>query len=93
MREKSARIREAVKVLDGMNVDFEYDGEMSAGVALNKEMMSLYPFCRLSAPANVLVMPALHTAHVASHLLQELGDGVTIGPVLMGLNARRRSRR
>ena len=85
MREKSARIRDAVQVLDSMNVDFEYDGEMSAGVALNKEMMSLYPFCRLSAPANVLVMPALHSAHIASSLLQELGDGVTIGPVTIGL--------
>ena len=85
MREKSARIRDAVHVLDGMKVDFEYDGEMSAGVALNKEMMSLYPFCRLSGPANVLVMPALHSAHIASHLLQELGDGVTIGPVTIGL--------
>jgi len=85
MREKSARIRDAVAVLDGMNVDFEYDGEMSAGVALNKEMMSLYPFCRLSAPANVLVMPALHSAHISAHLLQELGDGVTIGPVTIGL--------
>ena len=85
MREKSERIRDAVHVLDGMKVDFEYDGEMSAGVALNKEMMSLYPFCRLSGPANVLIMPALHSAHIASHLLQELGDGVTIGPVTVGL--------
>jgi malate dehydrogenase (oxaloacetate-decarboxylating)(NADP+) len=85
MREKSARIRDAVQVLDGMNVDFEYDGEMSAGVALNKEMMSLYPFCRLSGPANVLIMPALHTAHIASNMLQELSDGVTIGPITVGL--------
>jgi malate dehydrogenase (oxaloacetate-decarboxylating)(NADP+) len=85
IREKSVRIRDAVNVLDSMNVDFEYDGEMSASVALNKEMMSLYPFCRLSGPANVLVMPGLHSAHIASHMLQELGDGVTIGPVLMGL--------
>ncbi len=84
-REKSVRIIDAVKLLDSMNVDFEYDGEMSASVALNKEMLSLYPFCRLSAPANVLIMPALHSAHIASHMLQELGDGVTIGPVLMGL--------
>ncbi len=85
MREKAARIRDAVKVLDGMKVDFEYDGEMAANVALNKELKSIYPFCRLSGPANVLIMPALHTGHVASNLLQELSDGVTIGPVLMGL--------
>ena len=86
MREKSIRIRDAVKVLDGMKVDFEYEGEMSASTALNKELMSLYPFCRLTDTANVLVMPALHSAHIASHLLSELGDGVTIGPVLMGLS-------
>lgn len=84
-REKSLRIIEAVKVLDNMNVDFEYDGEMSASVALDKEMLSLYPFCRLTAPANILIMPALHSAHIASHMLQELSDGVTIGPILMGL--------
>ena len=86
MREKSARIREAVQVLDSLNVDFEYDGEMSADVALNKEMMSLYPFCRLSDTANVLIMPALHTANIASTMLQELSDGVTIGPIICGLN-------
>jgi malate dehydrogenase (oxaloacetate-decarboxylating)(NADP+) len=85
MREKATRIREAVKLMDGMRVDFEYEGEMSADVALNKDLMALYPFCRLSGPANVLVMPALHSAHVASKMLQELGDGVTIGPIMMGL--------
>jgi len=85
MREKSSRIRETVKVLDSMNVDFEYDGEMSADVALNKEMMSLYPFCRLSDTANVLIMPALHTANIASTMLQEFSGGVAIGPILCGL--------
>ncbi len=86
MREKAARIRDAVKMLDSMNVDFEYDGEMSVSVALNKELMSLYPFCRLSDSANVLIMPALHTAHVSANMMQELGEGITIGPVLIGLN-------
>ncbi len=86
MREKSERIREAVRVLDGMNVDFEYEGEMAANVALNKELMSLYPFSRLSGPANILIMPALHSAHIASNLLQELVEGVTIGPILMGFD-------
>lgn len=85
IREKSERIRDAVKVLDSMNVDFEYDGEMSASVALNRDMMKRYPFCRLTAPANILVMPALHSAHISSHILQELSDGVKIGPILMGL--------
>lgn len=85
MREKAERIRDAVKIMDERKVDFEYDGEMAAAVALNAELMSLYPFCRLSAPANVLIMPALHTAHVSSGLLRELGHGALIGPILVGL--------
>jgi malate dehydrogenase (oxaloacetate-decarboxylating)(NADP+) len=85
MREKAARVRDAINVMNALEVDFEFDGEMSADVALNKDLMALYPFCRLSGPANVLIMPALHTAHVSSKMLQELGDGVTIGPIVMGL--------
>jgi malate dehydrogenase (oxaloacetate-decarboxylating)(NADP+) len=85
MHDTADRIRQAVKVLDSRNVDFEYDGEMSADVALNPDLMKLYPFCRLSGPANVLVMPALHSANIASKLLQELGGGSMIGPMLVGL--------
>jgi malate dehydrogenase (oxaloacetate-decarboxylating)(NADP+) len=84
-REKTIRIREAVAELDRRQVDFEYDGEMSAEVALDPQVMELYPFCRLSGPANVLIMPALHTANIAAGLLQELGNRTVIGPILMGL--------
>ena len=68
-----------------MNVDFEYEGEVSADVALNEELMNLYPFSRLSGPANVLIMPGLNSAHISVKLLKELGGGSIIGPVLMGL--------
>ena len=86
MKEKAHRIREAVNILDTLKVDFEYDGEMAPDVALNPHLMKLYPFCKLSAPANVLIMPALNTAVVATKLFQELGDGKLIGPVLSGLS-------
>ena len=86
MAEKAERIRKAVAVLDSRNVDFEYDGEMSADVALDPELLKLYPFCRLSGPANVLVMPALHTANIASKLMQKLGGGSVVGPLLMGMS-------
>jgi malate dehydrogenase (oxaloacetate-decarboxylating)(NADP+) len=82
---KAARVRDVVAELDRRQVDFEYDGEMSADVALDPELMRLYPFCRLSGPANVLIMPALHTAHISSKLLQQLGGGTVIGPLLVGL--------
>lgn len=86
MREKAQRIRDAVKILDERKVDFQYDGEMSPDVALNKEMLELYPFSRLKEPANVLIMPALHSAAIASTMLHELGDVAEIGPILMGMD-------
>ncbi|MGM0560508.1 MAG: NADP-dependent malic enzyme [Pseudomonadota bacterium] len=85
-REKAVRVREALDLLDARQPDFEYDGEMQADVALNHDlMMELYPFCRLSGPANVLIMPALHSANIVTKLVKELGSGTMIGPLLMGL--------
>ena len=84
--ERSARVMEAVKILDSKRVDFEYDGEMAADVALNPELMTAYPFCRLSGPANVLVMPAFHSASISTKMLQELGGAMVIGPLLVGLD-------
>ncbi|MBP7062545.1 NADP-dependent malic enzyme [Ferrovibrio sp.] len=83
-------VRQAVMELDqlragGHEVNFEYDGEMSAAVALNPDLQKIYSFCRLSGPANVLIMPGLHSALISSQLLQELGGGTVIGPLLVGL--------
>ncbi len=83
--ERAVYVRNAVKVLDGRQVDFEYDGEMSADVALSREAMLQYPFCRLTAPANVLVMPAAHSASISTKMLQQLGGVTVIGPLLTGL--------
>jgi len=83
--ERSDKVREAVGLLDERNVDFEYDGEMAADVALNREKMALYPFCRLTGAANVLVMPAFHSASISTMMLQELGGSTIIGPILVGL--------
>ena len=83
--ERSDRVREAVQILDKRRVDFEYDGEMAADVALNEALMEQYPFIRLSGPANVLVMPAFHSASIATKMLQELGGSTVIGPLLVGL--------
>ncbi len=82
----SQRINEAVSLLETRDTDFEYDGEMSVDVALNPELMELYPFCRLSEPANVLIMPGLQSANIAWKLLQSLGDATAIGPLLVGLS-------
>jgi malate dehydrogenase (oxaloacetate-decarboxylating)(NADP+) len=84
--ERSARVQEAVRILDRRRVDFEYDGEMAADVALNPDLMAAYPFCRLSGPANVLIMPAFHSAAISTRMLQELGGAHVIGPLLVGLD-------
>jgi malate dehydrogenase (oxaloacetate-decarboxylating)(NADP+) len=84
--ERSERVKEAVRILDGQHVDFEYDGEMAADVALNRDVMAQYPFCRLTGPANVLVMPAFHSASISTKMLQELGGSTVIGPLIVGLD-------
>jgi malate dehydrogenase (oxaloacetate-decarboxylating)(NADP+) len=80
------RIRDAVKIMDGRSdVDFEYEGEMSPDTALDPELQKLYPFMRLTGPANVLVMPGLQTANISAKLMRELGGDAVIGPMLVGM--------
>jgi malate dehydrogenase (oxaloacetate-decarboxylating)(NADP+) len=83
--ESAERVHAAMALLDRAKVDFEYDGEMSAAVALDRELLKAYPFCRLSAPANVLVMPSRDAASIACKLMQKLGGGTIVGPLLIGL--------
>jgi malate dehydrogenase (oxaloacetate-decarboxylating)(NADP+) len=83
--ERSLRIREAVSILEKRGADFEFDGEMSPDVALKPEARALYPFCRLSDSANVLIMPAIHSASISTKLVQLLGGATVIGPILVGL--------
>ncbi|MEO0061466.1 MAG: hypothetical protein RLZZ08_26 [Pseudomonadota bacterium] len=78
-------IRDAVHILDGKDPGFEYEGEMAPDAALNPKVMALYPFSRLSGPANVLVMPGLQSANLSAKLLRELAGNATIGPMLIGM--------
>ena len=83
--ERSERIVEAVHILDHRGVGFEYDGELAADVALDREKLAVYPFSRLSDTANVLIMPAIHSASISTKLLREAGDVTVLGPLLIGL--------
>ena len=78
-------IREAVHILDREQPGFEYEGEMAPDAALNETVMALYPFSRLSAPANVLIMPGLQSANLSAKLLRELAGGAVIGPMMIGM--------
>ena len=83
--DRGEKVREAIRMLDGMNVDFEYEGEMPPELALNPEARANYPFMRLTGDANVLVMPAIHSASISTRLVQSLGGATVIGPLLVGL--------
>jgi malate dehydrogenase (oxaloacetate-decarboxylating)(NADP+) len=79
-------VRGAVRLLDERGgLDFEYEGEMAPDVALNPAMHRVYPFSRLTGPANVLVMPGLQSANLSAKLLSELGGDAVIGPMLVGM--------
>ena len=80
-----ANIRDAVAILDSRQPGFEYEGEMAPDVALNPKLMAQYPFCRLSGPANILIMPGLQSANLGAKLLRELGGDQVIGPMLVGM--------
>ncbi|MBU2936137.1 MULTISPECIES: NADP-dependent malic enzyme [Pacificibacter] len=84
--ERANKMHLAPKVLDGRGVDFEYEGEMAVDVALNPEAMANYPFCRLTGPANVLVVPARHSASISVKLMQEMAGATVIGPILTGVD-------
>lgn len=84
--ERGEKVREAVEILDSMSgIDFEYEGDMNADIALGINTQMLYPFSRLTGPANVLVMPAIHSASIATKLLEAMSSATVIGPMLLGL--------
>jgi len=83
--DRADAIQKAVRYLDERGVDFEYEGEMNADVALDPDHRRLYPFSRLTGPANVLVMPAIHSASIATKLLGAAGGATVLGPMLVGL--------
>ena len=87
MGERSQKVREAVAMLDARgDLGFEYEGEMPPELALEPERRENYPFMRLTGPANVLVMPAIHSASISTKLVQALGEATVIGPILLGLS-------
>ena len=84
--ERAEKMRIAPEVLQQRGVDFEFEGEMAVDVALNVQEMKKYPFSRLTGPANVLVVPARHSASISVKLMQEMGGATVIGPILTGID-------
>ncbi|MEM9550150.1 MAG: NADP-dependent malic enzyme [Pseudomonadota bacterium] len=83
--ERAEKMHMAPKVLEGRGADFEFEGEMTVDVALNAQAQAAYPFSRLTGPANILVVPARHSASISVKLMQEMGGATVIGPILTGV--------
>jgi len=84
--ERAEKMHIAPRVLDKRGVDFEYEGEMTVDVALNAQAQAQYPFSRLTGPANILVVPARHSASISVKLMQEMAGATVIGPILSGVD-------
>ncbi|WP_306417819.1 NADP-dependent malic enzyme [Roseinatronobacter sp. S2] len=82
--ERAEKMHLAPRILDARGVDFEYEGEMTVDVALNPKAAAHYPFSRLTGPANILVVPARHSASISVKLMQEMAGATVIGPILAG---------
>lgn len=85
--ERAHKMHVAPQVLEERGVDFEFEGEMTVDVALNVKAQEAYPFSRLTGPANILVVPARHSASISVKLMQEMGGATVIGPILAGVDA------
>lgn len=83
--ERMQRVRKAVEILDERNIDFEYEGDLAADVALDPLHTLTYPFSRLTGSANILIMPAIHSASISTKLLDTVGGATVLGPFLTGL--------
>ncbi|WP_101067097.1 NADP-dependent malic enzyme [Roseovarius salinarum] len=84
--ERATKMHRAPQVLEERGVDFEFEGEMTVDVALNTRAQEAYPFQRLTGPANILVVPARHSASISVKLMQEMAGATIIGPILSGVD-------
>ena len=84
--ERATKMHLAPEILDQRGARFEYEGEMTVDVALNPRAQAQYPFQRLSGPANILVVPARHSASISTKLMQEMAGATVIGPILAGVD-------
>jgi len=82
---RTKHVQEAVELIKTMKVDFEFDGEMQPDVALDPKYKEIYPFSKIVGNANILIMPALHSASITVKLMKSFGGARLIGPLLIGL--------
>ena len=83
---EARKMARAAELLAERKVDFLFDGEVQADVALNSNLQKTeYPFCNLDGkPANILIFPNLAAANTSYKLINNLTEAECIGPILVG---------
>jgi malate dehydrogenase (oxaloacetate-decarboxylating)(NADP+) len=83
--ETAKRMRAAVARLHAEHPELEVDGEMHADSAIDEATRQrALPSSRLKGSANLLIMPTLDAANISFNLLKVLGDGLPVGPIMLG---------
>ena len=83
--DSSAKMRRATEILREIAPELEADGEMNADIALNPALRErVLPDSRLTGEANLLVMPNLDAAKIATQLIAVIEDALPVGPILIG---------
>jgi malate dehydrogenase (oxaloacetate-decarboxylating)(NADP+) len=78
-------MRDALELINRRAPDLEVEGEMHADAALSKPLLNrIFPDARLSAEANLLIMPNLDAANIAYNLVKVVTGSVSVGPILVG---------
>ncbi len=82
----AVKMRQALMLIEQHDPDLEVEGEMHGDAAISEEVrQAIFPNSRLKGEANLLLMPTLDAANISFNLLKTAsGDGVTIGPILLG---------
>ncbi len=84
-RPDARKMRDATRMIKERAPTLEVEGEMTASAALSEEIRDMmFPHSELRGQANLLIMPNIDAANIAFHMLKVLGDGIVVGPLLMG---------
>jgi malate dehydrogenase (oxaloacetate-decarboxylating)(NADP+) len=87
IRPEATKMRDATRLIKERAPTLEVEGEMTASAALSEEIReNLFPHSELKGQANVLIMPNIDSANITFHTLKVLGDGIVVGPLLLGAN-------
>lgn len=87
--ESARKMQHVLSILEQKTPDLEVEGEMHADAALCPEIRTrIFPNSKLQGAANLLIMPNIESANIAFNLARSIGNGLSIGPILMGIKGK-----